>query len=67
MNYTMRNRDGIPKEGVVEAIRDLMKHNIEVESERLKEEFQFNAWEYKDVLDWLQNEADRSTKQRNAA
>jgi hypothetical protein len=29
----MRNYNGVPKEGVVEALRDLMKHNIEVESE----------------------------------
>lgn len=35
----MRNYNGVPKEGVVEAINELMKHNIEVESERLWEEF----------------------------
>jgi len=31
----MRNYNGVPKEGVVEAISELMKHNIQVESERL--------------------------------
>jgi len=29
----MRNYNGVPKEGVVEALSELMKHNIEVESE----------------------------------
>lgn len=63
----MWNYDGVPKEGVVEAINELMKHNIEVESERLREEFMYNQREYKDILDKAQWEADWSMKQRNAA
>lgn len=47
----MRNYNGVPKEGVVEALSELMKHNIEVESERLWEEFMYNQKEYKDILD----------------
>ena len=63
----MRNKKGVPKEGVVEAVKDLMKHNTAVESERLKEEFLYGQREYRDILDWVQNEADRSQKQRLAA
>jgi hypothetical protein len=44
-----------------------MKHNIDIESERLREEFMYNQKEFKDVLDKAQREADRSMKQRNAA
>jgi len=63
----MRNANGIPKDGIVEAVRDLMAHNTKVESERLKEEFMYNQKEYKDMLDKVQRESDRSMKQRQAA
>ena len=58
----MRNYNGVPKEGVVEALSELMKHNIEVESERLREEFMYNQREYKDILDKVQRDADQSLK-----
>ena len=52
-NWPMRNFDTIHKEDLIKELQLLLKKNLEVEAEKLKEEFQFNQQEFTDQLDKL--------------
>jgi hypothetical protein len=66
-NYPMRNFDVIHKEDLIKELQLMLKRNLEVEAEKLKEEFQYNQSEFTDQLEKLKKETDRAILQRNAA
>ena len=66
-NYPMRNFDVIHKEKLISELQLMLKQNLEVESEKLKEEFQFNQKEFTDQIDKLRSETEKAIMQRNAA
>jgi flagellar biosynthesis GTPase FlhF len=66
-NWPMRNFDVIHKENLVKELQLMLKQNLEVEAEKLKEEFQFNQKEFTDQIDKLKQETERAILQRNAA
>lgn len=63
----MRNFDVLHKENLIKELQLLLKQNLAIEAEKLKEEFQFNQSEFTDQLEKLKLETDRAILQRNAA
>jgi hypothetical protein len=66
-NWPMRNFDAIHKDDLIKELQIMVKKNLEVEAEKLKEEFHFNQQDYTDMISKLRNESQRAIMQRNAA
>lgn len=66
-NWPMRNHDVIHKENLIKELQLMLKQNLAVEAEKLKEEFQFNQNEFTDQIDKLKRETEKAILQRNAA
>jgi len=52
-NWPMRDHDVIHKEDLISELQSMLKQNLAIEAEKLKEEFQFNQKEFTDQLDKL--------------
>ena len=66
-NWPMRNFDVLHKENLIHELQRMLKQNLDIEAEKLKEEFQFNQKEFTDQVDKLKKETDKAILQRNAA